>query len=426
MIYKLVMKYPFTQETFSLHYDSCLNELRLDGKKIEVKIPEEEITPPGYFVRVVMGTSCNFSCGYCMQGDNKKDINPINAQEFVESLHKYLDTKKIPIRKLEFWGGEPLLYFEQIKELYEAFKKFEIKHTYVSSMEYMIPTNGKLLKGEPAEWILNHWIPVMLSYDGTGQDIRGEDILQDPEIVDTIKKLYAKKLLSINMVITKNNIDVSKSVELLKEVIGGDDFTIGESRILKVTSDCGYENRVPEELLEEFTINMYKGLLSGKISQWNIPQLQAKRFAGLLNKPLPNHPNCVAIKSNSIIVDVAGNILKCHNESGEKNIRGNIKTHSFETTSIIKIPRWNEKLSTRCKDCLVRVICYADCPMLPEKYDEYNCKASYASSLPVLALSLFQLTGGLLTKTEKEEGNEKVTVDRNSSSGVDESRCKGS
>jgi len=295
-----------------------------------------------------------------------------------------------------------------MKAVYNAFEKYK-QETNIGPARYTVPTNGKLLTGERAEWILKNNIAVMLSYDGTGQAIRGEDVLQNKQVVETVKKLYEKQLLCVNMVITKDNMDVTASIKMLKDIIGGDNFSIGESKILRVTTDCAYKHRVPEDKLFDFTNTMYEGIISGEIRQWLVPEIQALRFLGWLNKPLSEHPNCVSIRPLSVIVDIAGNVLTCHNETadhiypdGEKNYRGHITTHTYKSIKLPEVKRWKKKLLTRCMDCLVRAVCHADCPMLPEKYDDYNCKSAYAFSLPMVALALYKLTGGLLTHIEKE------------------------
>lgn len=74
-------------------------------------------------IYLMLGSACNFHCKYCLQCDMKPDSN----KHISDKLKKYLwksvayKTQSTPIR-IMFWGGEPLLYFEQIKEIVKIYK----------------------------------------------------------------------------------------------------------------------------------------------------------------------------------------------------------------------------------------------------------------------------------------------------------------
>lgn len=56
---------------------------------------------------IQLGFSCNMSCSYCLQSKAKKiKFN----QEHCDKILEQLNNTDLTNTKIEFWGGEPLLY----------------------------------------------------------------------------------------------------------------------------------------------------------------------------------------------------------------------------------------------------------------------------------------------------------------------------
>ena len=65
-------------------------------------------------LRILFGHACNYSCSYCMQKDiGNPDERPksMYADEFIRNL----GTLNLEgLERVELWGGEPFLYWEDI------------------------------------------------------------------------------------------------------------------------------------------------------------------------------------------------------------------------------------------------------------------------------------------------------------------------
>jgi len=89
---------------------------------------------------------CNFSCHYCFE---KKEKNYINS-DTIDSLIKYLETKNnIESIFLTWFGGEPLMAIEQIKEFYTKFKKVwkkDFKSNIITTGYHITPEVIAMLK----------------------------------------------------------------------------------------------------------------------------------------------------------------------------------------------------------------------------------------------------------------------------------------
>lgn len=108
----------------------------------------------GIYLSIYLGSRCNAGCLYCHreESDNERiDLEAIAHK--IETLHPM---------KINFFGGEPLLYFDTICAIYERF----------SDIRYQITTNGILLP-KYKDYLLSHDFGIVLSYDGgTENDLR--------------------------------------------------------------------------------------------------------------------------------------------------------------------------------------------------------------------------------------------------------------
>lgn len=117
---------------------------------------------------------CNFRCKYCTFSDfyeynrsrSNKCMDLITAKKAIDYYISLLEEGKRynPLRKpvIGFYGGEPLLNFELIKDCVEyienKYSSWKVLHT--------ITTNGSLLDKEKASWLMKHDFVVSISLDG--------------------------------------------------------------------------------------------------------------------------------------------------------------------------------------------------------------------------------------------------------------------
>ena len=142
----------------------------------EPLLKSKEIT----HLKIQLGLSCNYSCDYCSQKfveraveTNKKDIDA-----FMEKLEA-LEFKEESGLIVEFWGGEPLVYWKTLKPLAEAIQeKFS---SWETRPKFSIITNGSILTEEIIDWLMMMDFAISISHDGPGQFVRGPDPLDDPE-----------------------------------------------------------------------------------------------------------------------------------------------------------------------------------------------------------------------------------------------------
>jgi sulfatase maturation enzyme AslB (radical SAM superfamily) len=199
-----------------LHYDTHKNLLYKNNKVLKVK-NNTLINDDRYSIRLTLGRNCNLRCAYCIQCNARENFkNELSVDDFIGHLKNFMGKKKIHV--IEFWGGEPLVYFNKLKELHKKFvEKLNVK-------SFWFATNGALLTDEITDFLIQNNFYISISYDGDGQSLRGYDLEHDKKVVNNIKRINDKKLLAFLPVMTNLNKSMSRYQENVKNMIGTDEF----------------------------------------------------------------------------------------------------------------------------------------------------------------------------------------------------------
>jgi uncharacterized protein len=165
---------------------------------------------------------CNLKCKYCFaaQGDfgGEKEIM---SYEVGKQALDYLIANSGNRKNLEvdFFGGEPLMNFDVVKQLVEYGRSVEKEHG--KNIRFTITTNGVLLDDEKIDYINENMHNVVLSLDGRREvNDRMRPTLNDKGSYDIVmpkfKKLAEKrpkdKYYYIRGTFTRDNLNFSKDV----------------------------------------------------------------------------------------------------------------------------------------------------------------------------------------------------------------------
>jgi uncharacterized protein len=110
---------------------------------------------------VVLSEKCNLNCSYCGVDKWSKDsIDPgLYLAEFRKMRSQYPDETI----KIDFFGGEPLLQIDLIKQILDGVRND-------GNIKLFMPTNGLLLNEEIVQWLVDENIETSISFDGLWQD----------------------------------------------------------------------------------------------------------------------------------------------------------------------------------------------------------------------------------------------------------------
>jgi uncharacterized protein len=115
--------------------------------------------------------ACNLACRYCIQGDlyqihekdQKLNIDTGKAKVLLDYLCRYWERSSSPgLIGIKFYGGEPLMNFNAVKEIVDYAKTFA---GFREKFYFKITTNGVLLD-RYLDYLVNNNIYVAVSLDG--------------------------------------------------------------------------------------------------------------------------------------------------------------------------------------------------------------------------------------------------------------------
>ena len=355
--------------------------ITIDSKFIGPKVNNKNL-------KIILGRSCNGKCSYCMQGNHSEQITKPTLEEyhkFIINLLELID--KEHYTSITFFGGEPLLYWNQLQDI-----TIQLKN---KNLELGIITNGILMDMNKAKFILDNNITFCLSHDGPGQYQRDKDPLESgTENRNAIDFLYNQKHhMSFNSVFTKNNYNLSEIVEYFDR-LGFLDIFIGELEPYVPSGNLDEQFLITQDISNEFTKNIINAIIKYGMQRFACDH----DFKLIINQHLnackgiyPDiRTHCPVTRHHHTAIDLYGNSYACHNvkhneQIGQyvKNNRGNINQNTFYDQHIVS---WGIR-DIDCDDCIVRLLCRA-CPIKPYNLHKRECIGQKAYHLGTLMASL--------------------------------------
>lgn len=406
--FKLSCLDPQTNERKTFFYDNQTSELKDEnGEAVLNAYPQQwglsavtsKEDPIGKesprILKISLGLSCNYECSYCSQRfvPHAESTNPDDIQEFVNGMDSWVTHT---LEKIEFWGGEPLVYWKTLKPLAEALR---IKYPQVN---FSMVTNGSLLDEEKNQWIDAMGFTIGLSHDGVGYHVRGLDPLDDEVKAKAIYDLYHRlspfNRISINAMLNKDNTSRAAIQEFLVDRFGAD-VRIGEgtfvdpydeggmaASLLTHADSIAYRNSCLQEIRDGKNNNFL--VLNYKVIDF-IESIRTARPAKSLGQ------KCAMDNVDNLAVDLHGNVLTCQNVSAAA-ISPNMESHlighvsNLADVKLKTSTHWSKR--TDCPECPVLQLCKGACMFLEGDLWEAGCNNSFSDNIPFFAAAIEALT----------------------------------
>lgn len=360
---------------------------------INKELPGKKVKAPSR-LKIQLGLGCNYSCSYCLQSSHIHKAaasSTADAQIFLKTLDTWLEGTP---NQIEFWGGEPLLYWKKLEVLVP-----ELKNRYPNARLLMI-TNGTLLTKEIVDQLVDWDFNVGISHDGPGQSVRGDDPFENPEIKENIDyavvRLGEKQKMSFNAVLTTKSYDVEKVISWFKEIYPLTPVTFeGVVHNHNNNSDSMFTEEQLQDLTRNLTLQLiYKTAIAGSIAD------KMNDFVLSLSKRRPStalYQKCGMDREDQLAVDLLGNVLTCQNVGGKSEHKiGHVR--SFDKISLNTSVHWSFR--EECQSCPVLQLCKGSCMYLEGNDWAASCNAEFAYNKAIMAGTLFHLTGMVLEKIE--------------------------
>ena len=153
-------------------------------------------------VCVPLSLDCDLSCRYCYRAVGRIPVVP-DFNDLMREFLGQLDPTKT--QALVASGGEPLLHFDKVKELFSYAPK---------GMHFKVMTNGLNLTQEVVDYLNKNKVETWVSHDGNATDWhRGVDVLSDAELYELIMQI---EHLTFCCVCSAKNPDPWKNYQYIK------------------------------------------------------------------------------------------------------------------------------------------------------------------------------------------------------------------
>lgn len=376
--------------------------LKASKKELNDLISEEELgwekrrfakSTPENVCSVSLGIiptlDCNLRCIYCYArgGDTKEIISLETAEAAIRNAAKYTNDKTLKLYLVG--GGEPLLYFDLVKQIVDYAKSIYQK------VELDVVTNGTFDE-EVLDWLVNNKVDIKVSYDGvmhSNQRPFENGSYSTLIVEETVKKLIGRgasvivqciitnlgihtmhetieKFISLGVNAAKFEPALSSAVSRAKENIEPDPKRYAEALLSAVSyvSDQGYNLTIDTGFFAEPSGEHYCGMPTN-------------------NRVVTPHGSITSCVEVARLGDpYAGTIMIGHVESD------NMVINSSKRRDLLKYHYVNQLGG--CRDCNLRLICHGGCPManiwkggLPIRKSDFICTVEH-TLLPRLLLMI--------------------------------------
>lgn len=310
-----------------------------------------------------MGNLCNLSCRYCSQEHLKKERVGV---EISPALFSFLDEQKDKGVLIQFYGGEPLVYWSVIKHILER---------YQGSFSYMMVTNGTLLKKEYVDLFNKHNVRCLVSHDGMHtRRTKGKDILKSKRIVQLLHSLDNMEFISV---ISKENSRIDVLYDFYRHIGFGDTqvnlvFLVNHgSRGQRLLSNIDFAEFRKGVRGAVIRFELHRMGLSDYPAEYRFVHSFLSKMLEVKNESIKGYiPKCSTCGyfpgMDKVIVDLSGNIYDCQNQD---NIIGNV-ADGIVSKDMDDLP----PKELGCASCLHRPYCEGVCPNSTREGGELWCR----------------------------------------------------
>lgn len=370
-------------------------------------------------LKISLGLSCNYECSYCSQrfvphsdAMNKDDIEP-----FLSQLPTWFNGGEDGLgygTKIEFWGGEPLVYIKTLKPLAERLRKM------YPNAEFGIVTNGSLLNPELNQWIDEMGFGVGISHDGPGQPVRGPDPLEDEKsregIFDLYRRLKPQGRISINAMLNNDNSSRRAIQEQFKHIFG-DDVVIGEGGFVDAYDEGGIQSSIQssEDQLD-YRIRSLSEMRDGHAINFDVVRRKLIGFIESLAKQRKASnlgQKCGMDNPENIAVNLKGEVLTCQNVSssaiapnGQSHKAGSV--YDFENIRLRATTYWPDR--KECPNCPVLQLCKGSCMFLEGELWDVSCNSAFNDNIVFLVGAIEILTGFTIQRIEGPQREDRQEI----------------
>ena len=310
---------------------------------------------------------CNLACKYCFADEGEyHGKRELMSYEVGKKALDFLVANSGSRTNLEvdFFGGEPLMNFEVVKQLVKYGRSLEEPNN--KKFRFTLTTNGVLLDDDILEFANKEMSNLVLSLDGRKEvhDLmrprRGGQGSYDTVVPKFIKAAESRNQMNyyVRGTYTRNNLDFAK------DVIHMADLGFEQISVEPVVADKSESYAIREEDIDtlikqydELTAEMIKRKKEGKpfnffhfMIDLSGGPCDAKRLSGC------------GSGTEYLAVSPSGELYPCHQFMGMKDfLLGNVDEGVIRTDIRDEFKLCNVYAKEKCKNCFAKFYCSGGC-----------------------------------------------------------------
>lgn len=346
------------QKTSSSFFDKlCQNGFLIADEENELAILKQKaqnnINSKDYFLIVIPTLNCNFKCWYCIQNHIPSTMSLQTLDSIKRHIDYMIEKKGITSLHLEWFGGEPLMYFKQV---IIPISRYAIDRCHQACIPLVnsATTNGYYLDEKILDVLKElHFSQFQITLDG------------DKTFHDKVK--YQKGCVStFDHVLTNINKIINNDDKILIYLrINYTHSTLSSAILEQVNNIIDKENRknivvIPKKVWQENVDKNFEDTLNSITSSFSESGYRVSNFS------LPSFIPCYASKAYYSAINFNGNVVKCTacNDLYDEVPKGKLNLDGTITWS----DHFDEKYQTltyeksNCIRCKYLPICMGPCP----------------------------------------------------------------
>lgn len=391
-----------------------VDELRYGGFIIEDNINEIEIirhdmyasrfTTSQLTLTIAPTSDCNFRCPYCYE----KDVLHLQSMtnEVADKIVDFVKVKSLGIEhfNVTWYGGEPLLEFDRIVDLSKRF--IEICENNLVKYNATMVTNGYLLTKERLRKLIDYKVSsIQITLDGDRETHDKRRYLKNhtatfDKIISNLlsfeslsKELKNFPRISIRMNIDREN--KKEAFQLLNFIANSPlgKYVVPYVAAVYIPSDSTYEKTLKNNEYYEFR------------NEFNE---ESKRLGfqidNLVYYPRRITSNCCCDRSDSMVIDAEGNMYKCWEEIGNKEVC----IGKIDSKEIYHMPKiyydyllFDPTMDEKCSKCRILPVCMGGgCPSKRRRDKRQDCEIQLNEFNRSIQKSAFTFGKNIIQKIE--------------------------
>lgn len=311
--------------------------------------------------------SCNLNCSYCFAAQGKYHgqdslMSFETGKRALDFLIENSGTRKN--LEVDFFGGEPLLNFEVVKQLVNYAREIEKKHN--KNFRFTLTTNGVLIDDDVIDFCNKEMDNVVLSLDGRREvhdffrkDLGGNGSYDKilPKFQEFVKR-RGDKSYYMRGTFTHNNVDFTNDVLHMAD-LGFKELSM-EPVVCKPDEKYALTEEDLPKVLEQYEI-LSKEML--KREKANNGFTFYHYMLDLENGPcIYKRITGCGSGTEYMAVTPQGELYPCHQFVGDESYKlGDIWTGVTNTEKVNEFKLCNAYAKEECKDCFARLYCSGGC-----------------------------------------------------------------